>query len=91
MAISEGREHSKCRVACSNVKNKTEEVVCGHSVVQSTHNRHREDCSEPEPNTDVVQESCGAEKASVPWSGSSVCIRSSSVYEDYMQMVDIAV
>lgn len=26
MALSGGREHSKCRVACSNVENKTEEV-----------------------------------------------------------------
>lgn len=36
VAIFEGREDSKCRVVCSIVEDKNKEVICGHSVLQST-------------------------------------------------------
>lgn len=36
VAICEGREDSKCRVVCSIVEDKNKEVMCGHSVLQST-------------------------------------------------------
>lgn len=45
-------------------KTRLKKLVRGHRVIQSTHNRQREDCSEQELSNDAMQESCRVEKAS---------------------------